>query len=107
MAGGGVLALAPWLYLVPALRLLRLCCSMHPLGCVLQIATATALWEWHNRSRTDAGPLLPMVFKCHERSCRGAAKGVTMRQPVCLPSLYGFGLFFGVRYSLMTELPKG
>ena len=62
MACGGVLALAPWLYLAPVLRLLQLCCSTHPLGCVQQVAAATALREWHNRSRTDAGPLLPMVL---------------------------------------------
>ena len=32
---------------------------------------------------------------------------MTLRQPVCLPFLYGFGLFFGVHGSLMTELLKG
>ena len=62
MAGGGVLALAPRLYLAPVLRLSQLCCSTRPLGCVLLVAAATALREWRNRSRIDAGPLLPMVL---------------------------------------------
>ena len=62
VAGCGVLALAPRLYLVPALRLLLLCCSTCPLECVLQVAAAAALRERHNRSRTDAGPLLPMAL---------------------------------------------
>ena len=84
VAGGGVLALAPRLYLVPALRPLLLCCRTCPLGCVLQVAVAAALRERHNSSRTDAGPLLPMALRAMSGSQCLSPRQASSHSRVCL-----------------------
>ena len=74
---------------------------------VLLSAVTAAVMGGITVAVTGVVPWLPMVSNAMA-VCRGAAKGGTLRQPVCLAhSSTDSGLFFAIHYRWMTELLMG